>query len=125
MQGCNIACDRRKFAISNVVLFRWRRESFVHEPIVREGSREEQRFGAAKGSNLDRLRAHNLSAVLTRLHHEGPSSRSSLASATGLNRSTVTILVNELIELGLAVEPTRPSDDGAKKSFGQNPCRIG
>ena len=96
----------------------------MHEPIVREGPREEQRFGAAKGSNLDRLRAHNLSAVLTRLHHEGPSSRSSLASATGLNRSTVTILVNELIELGLAVEPTRPSDDGAKKSVGRPSVEV-
>lgn len=78
-----------------------------------------RRFGAVKGSNLDRLRAHNLSAVLVRLHRDGPISRSTLASTTGLNRSTVTILVNELIELGLAVEPVRSVDDGTKKSVGR------
>lgn len=75
-----------------------------------------ERFRATKGSNLDRLRAHNLSAILTRLHRDGPSSRSSLATATGLNRSTVTILINELIERGLAVESTTELAPGAKKS---------
>lgn len=77
-----------------------------------------ERFRAAKGSNLDRLRAHNLSAILTRLHRDGPSSRSSLATATGLNRSTVTILINELIERGLAVE-TAPVQRNGKKAVGR------
>lgn len=77
-----------------------------------------ERFRAAKGSNLDRLRAHNLSAILTRLHRDGPSSRSSLATATGLNRSTVTILINELIERGLAVE-TAPVQRSGKKAVGR------
>lgn len=86
------------------------------DPADRDGP---QRFRAVKGSNLDRLRAYNLSAVLTSLHHDGPRSRSGLATATGLNRSTVTILVNELIDLGLAVEPVRSADDGAKKSVGR------
>lgn len=88
----------------------------MHEPVDRSTA---ERFRATKGSNLDRLRAHNLSAILTRLHHEGPSSRSSLAAATGLNRSTVTILVNELIERGLAVELGAPPHPEAKKSVGR------
>lgn len=88
----------------------------MHEPLDRSTA---ERFRAAKGSNLDRLRAHNLSAILTRLHHDGPSSRSSLAAATGLNRSTVTILINELIERGLAVESAAAPPPGAKKSVGR------
>lgn len=91
----------------------------MHEAADRADPPVPRRFRAAQGSNLDRLRAHNLSAILVRLHRDGPSSRSTLASATGLNRSTVTILVNELIELGLAVEPTRTIEDGAKKSVGR------
>ncbi|MFP4634237.1 MAG: ROK family protein [Nitriliruptoraceae bacterium] len=63
------------------------------------------------------MRRHNLSAVLTQLHLAGPSSRSQLASHTGLNRSTIADLVEELMTLGLAEEsgvatgpgPGRPS----------------
>ena len=91
----------------------------MQEPTDRSDHHGLRPLGGAKGSNLDRLRAHNLSVVLSRLHHEGARSRSSLASATGLNRSTVTILVNELIDLGLAVEPVRASDEGAKKAVGR------
>lgn len=88
-------------------------------PEDRSGPEGPARFRSAKGSNLDRLRAYNLSVVLTSLHHDGARSRSNLAVATGLNRSTVTILVNELIELGLAVEPTRPPDEGVRKAVGR------
>ena len=88
----------------------------MHEPPSRPAA---ERFRATKGSNLDRLRAHNLSAILTRLHRDGPNSRSTLAAATGLNRSTVTILVNELIERGLVVESTTAAPPGAKKSVGR------
>ncbi len=87
----------------------------MHESLSRAPA---ERFRATKGSNLDRLRAHNLSAILTRLHRDGPNSRSNLAAATGLNRSTVTILVNELIERGLAVESTA-AQTGAKKAVGR------
>ncbi len=87
----------------------------MQEPLDRSTA---ERFLASKGSNLDRLRVHNLSVILKRLHHDGPISRSSLATATGLNRSTVTILVNELIERGLAVE-LDPADSGAKKAVGR------
>jgi predicted NBD/HSP70 family sugar kinase len=79
------------------------------------------RFRKTLGSNLDSLRAHNLSAILTRVHHEGPLSRSDLANATGLNRSTITILVNELIDRGLVSEsgPSDRSSPMSKKSVGR------
>lgn len=63
------------------------------------------------------VRRHNLSALLELLHVGGPASRSQLAMATGLNRSTVADLVNELAARGVVVEdgvssrsgPGRPS----------------
>lgn len=88
----------------------------MQQPIDRSTA---DRFRTTKGSNLDRLRAHNLSAILTRLHRDGPTSRSSLATATGLNRSTITILVNELIERGLAVESTQAARTATKKAVGR------
>ena len=63
------------------------------------------------GARNDVTRRHNLSTVLTLLHHEGVQPRSQLTSRTGLNRSTIGALVQELTELGLAFEsepdPTR------------------
>ncbi|MBX3100345.1 MAG: ROK family transcriptional regulator [Salinibacterium sp.] len=76
------------------------------------------RFRKTLGSNLDSLRVHNLSTILTRIHHDGPLYRSDLAAASGLNRSTITILVNELIDRGLVVE-ANGSDEGSKKSVGR------
>lgn len=76
------------------------------------------RFHKTPGSNLGSLRAHNLSAILTRIHHDGPLARSDLAESTGLNRSTITILVNELIDRGLVVESST-NVNGAKKSAGR------
>jgi predicted NBD/HSP70 family sugar kinase len=63
------------------------------------------------------LRRHNLAAVLQRIYLTGPSSRSQITSATGLNRSTVADLVAELVDLELVSEgpgrttagPGRPS----------------
>lgn len=52
-------------------------------------------------------RRHNLSAILTLLHHDGSQPRSALTAQTGLNRSTVAALVGELAELGL-VHETEP-----------------
>lgn len=74
-------------------------------------------FGKPLGSNLDSLRSHNLSAILTRIHHDGPLSRGDLAKATGLNRSTITILINDLIDRGLVIEST--SESAPKKSVGR------
>lgn len=63
------------------------------------------------GARNDVTRRHNLSTVLTILHHEGVQPRSQLTARTGLNRSTIGALVQELAELGLVFEsepdPTR------------------
>ena len=58
----------------------------------------------ASGSNLESLRRDNLSAVLRRVHESGPSSRAELTATTGLNRSTVSDLVRELVALDLVSE---------------------
>ena len=76
------------------------------------------RFRTTLGSNLDGLRTHNLSAILTQIHHDHPLSRSDLAAATGLNRSTITILVKDLIDRGLVVE-SNGAGEGSKKSAGR------
>ncbi|HLS93636.1 MAG TPA: ROK family protein [Microbacterium sp.] len=52
----------------------------------------------------EEVRQQNLSTVLRLVHVEGPQSRSHIGTATGLNRSTVTALVGELLELGLVRE---------------------
>lgn len=56
------------------------------------------------GASNDQTRRHNLSTVLTALHHDGPQPRSRLTALSGLNRSTIAALVAELVELGLASE---------------------
>jgi predicted NBD/HSP70 family sugar kinase len=71
----------------------------------------------SKGVAAEELRRHNLAAVLNLLHLTGAVTRSELASATGLNRSTIADLIRELSALGLAAEgpglttsgPGRPS----------------
>ncbi|AYG04117.1 ROK family protein [Gryllotalpicola protaetiae] len=57
-----------------------------------------------RGNNLDSVRMHNLSTVLTIAHHVGPVSRSDVTRETGLNRSTIGALVGELVDLGLVTE---------------------
>lgn len=52
----------------------------------------------------DDLRRHNLARLLRRLHEGGAASRSELVAFTGLNRSTVGVLVSELADVGLVFE---------------------
>ena len=68
-----------------------------------------------RGVSTEELRRHNLAAVLDRIHTGGPLSRSQLADETGLNRSTIRDLINQLGDLGFVVE-----DRGAT---GQGPGR--
>jgi predicted NBD/HSP70 family sugar kinase len=69
------------------------------------------RSSRLSGVGSDQLRRHNLSAILTLLHHDGSQPRSNLTAQTGLNRSTVAALVAELVDRGLVYEsdpdPTR------------------
>ena len=65
----------------------------------------------------EEVRQQNLSAVLRLVHTEGALSRSQIGAIAGVNRSTVTALVQELLDFGVvsetAVKPTgrvgRPS----------------
>ena len=50
------------------------------------------------------VRRHNLALVLGRLVTGGPSSRAALAAETGLNKTTVSSLVSDLIQWRLVVE---------------------
>ena len=68
-----------------------------------------------RGNSIDSLRRHNLSTVLTLVHHAGALSRSRLTKATGLNRSTIADLVAELIDVGIVVE----SDPAPNKAVGR------
>jgi predicted NBD/HSP70 family sugar kinase len=65
-----------------------------------------------RGVAADELRRHNLGAVLERLHLSGPLSRTELARATGLNRSTVADLLGELSDVGLVEEGPGPVPTG-------------
>ncbi len=56
------------------------------------------------GMAADAVRRANLSQVLRLLHLEGAITRAEVTAATGLNRSTVGILVAELVSLGLVNE---------------------
>jgi predicted NBD/HSP70 family sugar kinase len=53
------------------------------------------------GTGIDSSRPQNLSAVLRHLHVFGPTSRAELSSVTGLNRSTVGQLLEDLSGRGL------------------------
>src|SRR5436190_17685431 len=55
-------------------------------------------------ANQRAVRRHNLGVVLRHLSEHGPRSRATIALETGLNKSTVSSLVTELIELGVLSE---------------------
>src|SRR6187431_313172 len=59
---------------------------------------------ASAGSRNEQTRRHNLSTLLTLVHHRGSLSRADLTRLTGLNRSTIGALTGELADLGLVFE---------------------
>ena len=70
----------------------------------------------ADRTSLERLRAANRRSVLAALAADGPQSRADLARATGLSRTTVSSLVQDLIAAGQAVETAdrgRPHKGGS------------
>ncbi len=56
------------------------------------------------GQNRDDVRQHNLATLLRMIHESGTISRSLLAASSGLNRSTISDLVQELEDLNLVTE---------------------
>ena len=67
---------------------------------------------ATTGNNREHIRRHNLSAILRLLSQSGSMPRSALTQRTGLNRSTISDLVAELVELGLVVEAESTTTQG-------------
>lgn len=63
-------------------------------------------FVVGAGTNRDSMRRHNLASLLRHLHFDGPLSRATLTTRTGLTRSTILALVGELESLGAVIETT-------------------
>lgn len=59
---------------------------------------------AGRGSRNEATRRHNLSTLLTLVHHRKSVSRAELTRLTGLNRSTIGALVGDLAAAGLVIE---------------------
>ena len=57
-----------------------------------------------RGTNHDDVRRRNLAGILRHVHRNGPTSRAALTRITGLNRSTISALVAELVQLGVVTE---------------------
>lgn len=64
------------------------------------------------GQNRDDVRQHNLATLLRMIHESGTISRSMLTTKSGLNRSTISDLVQELEELGLVTEQESSAASG-------------
>ena len=62
------------------------------------------------GSNIGKVKLHNMRAVLSMLRHHGYASRAHLAELTGLSTKTISNLVSELLDQGIVTE------DGVIKS---------
>ena len=69
------------------------------------------------------VRELNLSSVLRYLHIDPPLSRAQLASLTNLNKSTISSLVEELIERGLGAITS--GDRGLYIGFGRGCAGLG
>lgn len=65
-------------------------------------------LAAGRGSRNEATRRHNLSTLLSLVHHRQGVSRADLTRATGLNRSTIGLLVADLVAAGL-VRETAPA----------------
>ena len=61
-------------------------------------------MSSRRAATQEEVRRHNLGTLLRLLHVQGATSRSELVARTGLNRSTVGALTNQLAEAGLVRE---------------------
>jgi predicted NBD/HSP70 family sugar kinase/biotin operon repressor len=69
--------------------------------------------GPNSGTRPDDARRHNRTALLRRLHVDGPCTRATLASELGLNRSTIKAVVDGLAEAGVVTEAVPAQRSGA------------
>ncbi|MBP2330914.1 putative NBD/HSP70 family sugar kinase [Kibdelosporangium banguiense] len=65
------------------------------------------------GARPDEVRRHNRTALLRRLHIDGPCTRAALTTELGLNRSTIKALVDGLAEAGVVEERVPLQRSGA------------
>jgi predicted NBD/HSP70 family sugar kinase len=65
------------------------------------------------GTRPDDARRHNRTALLRRLHVDGPCTRATLAAELGLNRSTIKAVVDGLAEAGVVTEAVPAQRSGA------------
>ena len=65
------------------------------------------------GSNINRVKVHNMQAVLLSLLYHEPASRVQIAELTSLSTTTITNIIDELISMGLV------ADDGVLESSGR------
>jgi predicted NBD/HSP70 family sugar kinase len=71
----------------------------------------------AVGQRSETVRRSNLSAIVRQLHLRGPLSRSELVAHTGLTRSAIRGLINELVAGGLVAEtPSAPAGTPGRPS---------
>lgn len=56
------------------------------------------------GSNISKVKSHNMKAVLSMLRQHGCASRAHLAELTGLSTTTISNLVSELLAQGIVIE---------------------
>ena len=77
---------------------------------------------APGGADSRAIRRHNLGLVLRQITDNGPRSRATLAVETGLNKSTVSSLVAELMHMGLLREA--PSDEPQPGTVGRPPQSV-
>ena len=68
---------------------------------------------ATTGARPDEARRHNRAALLRRLHVDGPTTRATLATELGLNRSTIKAVVDGLAESGVVTEAVPVRRTGA------------
>ena len=69
------------------------------------------------GSNINRIKAHNMRAVLMSLLYNEPAYRVQIAEQTSLSTTTITNIIDELISLGIVAE------DGVEEANGRR--RVG
>ena len=71
----------------------------------------------SSAATQDELRRHNLARLVRILHTSGATTRSDLVAVTGLNRSTVGVLVSELVAAGLVEEVSGPGGNVGRPSL--------
>jgi glucokinase-like ROK family protein len=76
------------------------------------------------GSRFSNVKAHNVQAILRTLLHQGATSRVRIAHLTGLSTTTITNLVNELVEQGIVVEDGIEPNRGGGVGRPRIPLRL-